>query len=92
MTRKQGKYLNTLERYHIWNQYGKSTHEQNTILYSKLCMKCTQNNSTPVYPPTVSPFYGTKWLLWCPHRQSPTLHLKCEINQGLIERGSTIDH
>jgi hypothetical protein len=35
---------------------------------------------------------GTKWLLWCPHRQSPTFLLMCEINQGLIKRGSTIDH
>jgi hypothetical protein len=36
-------------------------------------------------------FYGTKWLLWRPHRQGPTLHSRCGINKGLIKRGSTID-
>jgi hypothetical protein len=28
--------------------------------------------------------YGTKWLLWRPHRQGPTLHSKCGINKRLI--------
>jgi hypothetical protein len=37
-------------------------------------------------------FYGTKWLLWRPHKQSPTCHSKCRIDKGLIKRGSTIDH
>jgi hypothetical protein len=37
-------------------------------------------------------FYGTKWLLWHPHKQSSTFHLKCRIDKGLIKRGSTIDH
>jgi hypothetical protein len=37
-------------------------------------------------------FYGTKWLLWRPHKQTPTFHTKCGIDKGLIERGSTIDH
>jgi hypothetical protein len=37
-------------------------------------------------------FYGTKWLLWCPHKQSPTFHSKCKIDKGLIRKGSTIDH
>jgi hypothetical protein len=32
-------------------------------------------------PSLGSILYGTKWLLWRPHRQSPTLHLKCGINQ-----------
>jgi hypothetical protein len=36
--------------------------------------------------------YGIKWLLWCPHKQSPTFHSKCRINKGLIKRGSTIYH
>jgi hypothetical protein len=36
-------------------------------------------------------FYGNKWLLWHPHRQGPTLHLRCRNNKGLIKRGSTID-
>jgi hypothetical protein len=36
--------------------------------------------------------YGSKWLLWRPHKQSPTVHSKCRINKGLITRGSTIDH
>jgi hypothetical protein len=36
--------------------------------------------------------HGTKWLLWRPHRQSPTLHSRCGINKGLIKEGSTIDH
>jgi hypothetical protein len=31
-------------------------------------------------------FHGTKWLLWHPHIQSPTLHLRCGINKGLIKR------
>jgi hypothetical protein len=35
--------------------------------------------------------YRTKWLLWRPHRQGPTLHSKCGINKGLIKKGSTID-
>jgi hypothetical protein len=37
-------------------------------------------------------FYGTKWLLWRPHIQSPPLHSRCGINKGLIKRGSKIDH
>jgi hypothetical protein len=37
-------------------------------------------------------FHGTKWLLWRPHIQSPTLHSRCGINKGLIKRGITIDH
>jgi hypothetical protein len=37
-------------------------------------------------------FHGTKWLLWSPHIQSPTLHSRCGIKEGLIKRGSTIDH
>jgi hypothetical protein len=36
--------------------------------------------------------HGTKWLLWCPHIQSLTLHLRRGINKGLIKRGSTTDH
>jgi hypothetical protein len=36
-------------------------------------------------------FHGTKWLLWRPHMQSPTLHSRCSINKGLIKKGSTID-
>jgi hypothetical protein len=35
-------------------------------------------------------FHGTKWLLWRPHIQSPTLHSRCGINKGFIKRGSTI--
>jgi hypothetical protein len=34
----------------------------------------------------------TKRLLRRPLKQSPTLHSRCRINKGLIERGSTIDH
>jgi hypothetical protein len=30
--------------------------------------------------------HGTKWLPWCPHLQSPTLHWRCGINTGLIKR------
>jgi hypothetical protein len=37
-------------------------------------------------------FYGTKRLLWGPHKQSPSFHSKCMIDKGLIKRGSTIDH
>jgi hypothetical protein len=37
-------------------------------------------------------FHGTKWLPWRPHKQSPTFHLKCRIDKGLINRGSTTDH
>jgi hypothetical protein len=37
-------------------------------------------------------FRGTKWLLWRPHTQSPTLHCRCGINKGLIKRSSTINH
>jgi hypothetical protein len=37
-------------------------------------------------------FYGTKWLLWRPHIQSPTLHSRCGISKVLIKRESTIDH
>jgi hypothetical protein len=36
--------------------------------------------------------YGTKWLLWRPHKQSPTFHSKYRINKMLIKRGSTTDH
>jgi hypothetical protein len=36
--------------------------------------------------------HGAKWLLWRPHKQSPTLHSRCRINKVLIKRGSTIDH
>jgi hypothetical protein len=36
--------------------------------------------------------HGTKWLLWRPHIQSPTLHSRCGVNNGLIKRESTIDH
>jgi hypothetical protein len=36
--------------------------------------------------------HGTKWLLWRPNIQSPTLHSRCGINKGLFKRGSTIDH
>jgi hypothetical protein len=36
--------------------------------------------------------HGTKWLLWRPHKESPTFHSKCRIDKGLIKRGSTIDH
>jgi hypothetical protein len=32
-------------------------------------------------------FYGTKWLLWCPHKQSPTFHSKCRIAEGLTIKG-----
>jgi hypothetical protein len=30
-----------------------------------------------------SVLHGTKWLLWRPHKQSPTCHSKCGINRGL---------
>jgi hypothetical protein len=43
-------------------------------------------------PSLGSILYGTKRLLWRSHRQSPTLHSKCGINQGLTKRGSTVDH
>jgi hypothetical protein len=36
--------------------------------------------------------YGTKWLLWRPHEQSPTFHSTCRINKELIKRCSTIEH
>jgi hypothetical protein len=36
--------------------------------------------------------YGTKWLLWRPHKRSPICHSKCRIDKGLIKTGSTIDH
>jgi hypothetical protein len=36
--------------------------------------------------------HGTKWLLWRPHIQSPTLNSRCGINKRLIKRGSTMDH
>jgi hypothetical protein len=34
-----------------------------------------------------SVFYGTKWLLSCPHKLSPTFHSKCGIDRGLIIKG-----
>jgi hypothetical protein len=34
---------------------------------------------------------GTEWLLWRPHKWSPTFHSKCRINKVLIKRGSIID-
>jgi hypothetical protein len=37
-------------------------------------------------------FHGTKWLLWRPQIQSPTLHSRYGINKEFIKRGSTIDH
>jgi hypothetical protein len=36
--------------------------------------------------------HGTKWLLWRPHKQSPTFHSWRRIDKGLTKRGSTIDH
>jgi hypothetical protein len=36
--------------------------------------------------------YGTKWLLWCPDKQSPIFHSKCRINKGLIKRRSILHH
>jgi hypothetical protein len=36
--------------------------------------------------------HGTKWLIWRPHKQSPTFHSKCGINTGLIKKkASTTD-
>jgi hypothetical protein len=49
------------------------------------CSPCKISSSGPI-------FHGTKWLLWRPHIQSPTLHSRCGINKGLIKSGSTIDH
>jgi hypothetical protein len=49
------------------------------------CTPCKISSPGPV-------FHGTKWLLWCPHIQSPTLHSRCGINRGLIKGGSTTDH
>jgi hypothetical protein len=28
--------------------------------------------------------YETKWLLWCPHKQSSTFHSKCRTKKGSI--------
>jgi hypothetical protein len=36
--------------------------------------------------------YGTKWLLWRHHNQSPTFQSKYRIDKGLTKRESTIDH
>jgi hypothetical protein len=36
-------------------------------------------------------FFGTKWLLWRPHIQSPTLHSRFWIDTGLIKVEITID-
>jgi hypothetical protein len=30
--------------------------------------------------------YGTKWLLWRPHKQSPTFHSKCRIDKVLRKK------
>jgi hypothetical protein len=49
------------------------------------CSSCKISSPGPV-------LHGTKWLLWRPHIQSPTLHSRCVINKGLIKRGSTVDH
>jgi hypothetical protein len=49
---------------------------------------CSSHNISSLRPV----FHGTKWLLWRPHIQSPTLHSRCGINKGLIKKGSTIDH
>jgi hypothetical protein len=54
-TGRKGKYLNTLERYHIYeiskeNLHMKDTHID-TILYSEHCTKFTQNNSTHLSAP-----------------------------------------
>jgi hypothetical protein len=49
------------------------------------CSSCKISSPVPV-------LHGTKWLLWRPNIQSPTLHSRCGINKGLIKRGSTIDH
>jgi hypothetical protein len=32
-------------------------------------------------------FYGTKWLLWGPHKLSSTFHSKCTIDKGLNTKG-----
>jgi hypothetical protein len=44
------------------------------------CSSCKISSPGPV-------LHGTKWLLWRPHMQSPTLHSRCWINKGLIKRG-----
>jgi hypothetical protein len=49
------------------------------------CSPCKISSPGPV-------LHRTKWLLWRPHRQSPTIHSRCWINKGLIKGGSTIDH
>jgi hypothetical protein len=36
-------------------------------------------------------FYEATWLLWRPHKQSPTFHSKYRIHKGLIKRWNTID-
>jgi hypothetical protein len=35
-------------------------------------------------------FYGTKLLLWRPHKQSPTFHSKCRIDKGLNKKGEAL--
>jgi hypothetical protein len=32
-------------------------------------------------------FYGIKWLLWRPHKESPTFHVKWRINKMLAKKG-----
>jgi hypothetical protein len=49
-----------------------------------LCSPFTVSSPGPVY-------YGAGRLLWRPHKQGPAVHLKCGIDKGLIQRGSTID-
>jgi hypothetical protein len=52
-TGRKGKYLNTLERYHIYEISKENLHMNDThidthkILYSKHCTRFTQNNSKP---------------------------------------------
>jgi hypothetical protein len=59
-TGRKGKYLNTLERYHIYeinkeNLHMNDTHiDTHTLLYLKHCTRFTQNNSTPSPPPHYS--------------------------------------
>lgn len=59
-TGRKEKYLNTMERYHIYKIstkiYTRMTHIlKHTTLYLKHCMKFTQNRSTPPLPTSPSP-------------------------------------
>jgi hypothetical protein len=66
---------------------------QNTVLYSGLWSYIHVQYMLNVHHwQLISTLSKIKWLFRCPHVQNPVLHLKHRIAEGIIKRGSTIDH